>query len=133
MSEPVWLTLELLTAIHERQLAEFGGPAGLRDRGALEPALDRPRNKRAYETNTLADLAAAYAFGIVKNHPFLDGNKRTGFLALVTVLGLNGVEFIADESQTAVLVRDIASGKVDERGISRWIGDNWPVSDQDGG
>lgn len=126
MREPVWLPVELVLAIHELQLRRFGGPAGVRDLGALESALGRPRNRRAYEQGDLASLAAAYAFGIARNHPFVDGNKRAALLALVTFLGLNDVGFVADEAEAAIIIRDLAAGLVDEDGIARWIGDRWP-------
>ena len=126
MSEPVWLSSELVIAIHNEQLREFGGPPGLRDRTMLESALGRPRNKWTYGEEDLAALAAAYAFGIARNHPFVDGNKRAALLSLVTFLGLNGIRFEADESQAVVAIRDLAAGEVDEAGLARWIRDNWP-------
>ena len=127
MSEPVWLPVELVLAIHESQLRRFGGPPGVRDRGALESALGRARNKWAYEDANLATLAAAYGFGIARNHPFVDGNKRAALLAIVTFLGLNGIDLIADEAEAAVIIRDLAAGLVDESGLARWIGDNLPA------
>jgi len=126
MSRIVWLTSELVQAIHARQLRLFGGPTGLRDEGALESALGRPVNRAAYGEPDLAELAAAYAFGIAKNHPFVDGNKRASLLALVTFLGLNNIEFEADEAQAVVMIRGLASGEIDEAGLTRWIRDNWP-------
>lgn len=126
MSEPVWLTADLVIAIHEEQLRIFGGPAGLRDRGMLESALGRPVNKWSYGESDLAALAASYAFGIARNHPFVDGNKRAALLSLVTFLGLNGIHFVADEAETVVIIRDLAAGEVDEDGLARWIRDNWP-------
>ncbi|MET0368078.1 MAG: type II toxin-antitoxin system death-on-curing family toxin [Methylobacterium sp.] len=126
MSGIVWLTSELVQAIHARQLRLFGGPTGLRDEGALESALGRPVNRAAYGEPDLAELAAAYAFGIAKNHPFVDGNKRASLLALVTFLGLNNIEFEADEAQAVVMIRGLASGEIDEAGLTRWIRDNWP-------
>jgi len=126
MTEPVWLTIELVLAIHERQLRRFGGPPGVRDLGALESALGRARNRWAYEDADLTGLAAAYAFGIARNHPFVDGNKRAALLAFVTFLGLNDIDFVADEGEAAVIVRDLAAGLVDEGGLSRWIRDNLP-------
>ena len=127
MSEPVWLPVDLVLAIHERQLRRFGGPSGVRDLGALESALGRPQNRWAYEQGDLASLAAAYAFGIARNHPFVDGNKRMGLLALVTFLGLNGIDFVADEAEAAVIIRDLAAGLVNEEGLARWIRDRWPA------
>ncbi len=126
MTEPVWLTAELVIAIHDEQLREFGGPPGLRDRSMLESALDRPKNKWSYGETDLAALAAAYAFGIARNHPFVDGNKRASFLSIVTFFGLNGIEFLADEAEAAVIIQDLAAGIVNEDGLMRWIRDNWP-------
>jgi death on curing protein len=126
MSEIVWLTSELVQAIHARQLRMFGGPPGLRDEGALGSALGRPVNRAAYGEPDLAELAAAYAFGIAKNHPFIDGNKRAALLALVTFLGLNGIDFVADEAEAVVVIRGLAAGEIDEDGLTRWIRDNWP-------
>jgi death-on-curing protein len=123
---PVWLTAELVKAIHDRQLRLFGGPPGIRDEGALESALGRPVNRRAYQSADLAELAAAYAFGIARNHPFVDGNKRASLLAMITFFGLNGVDFIADEAEAVVMIRGVAVGEIDEEGLARWIRDNWP-------
>ena len=128
MSEPVWLPVELVIAIHERQLKRFGGPPGVRDLGALESALGRARNRWAYEDGDLASLAAAYAFDVARNHPFVDGNKRAALLAAVTSLGLNGIAFVADEAEAVVIIRDLAAGLVDEAGLARWIRDNLPVA-----
>ncbi len=124
--EPIWLPTDLVIAIHDRQLQRFGGPPGIRDAGALESALDRARNRWAYEEGDLAQLAAAYAFGIARNHPFVDGNKRAALLSLVTFLGLNGIDFVADEAEAVVMIRDLAAGLVGEEGLTRWIRDNWP-------
>jgi death-on-curing protein len=126
VSEPVWLPVELVVAIHESQLRRFGGPPGIRDFGALESALGRPRNRWAYEEGDLATLAAAYAFGIARNHPFVDGNKRAALLSLVTFLGLNGIDFVASEAEAVVIIRDLAAGLVDESALARWIRDNLP-------
>ena len=126
--EPTWLTLDLVKVIHDRQLRLFGGPAGMRDEGALGSALGRPVNRWAYDEADLPALAAAYAFGIARNHPFVDGNKRTALLALVTFLGLNGIDFVADEAEAVVIIRDLAAGEVDEAGLTRWIRDNWPAA-----
>jgi len=124
--DPVWLTTPLVIAIHDKQLRRHGGPGGLRDEGALESALGRPLNKWAYEGADLASLAAAYAFGIARNHPFVDGNKRTALLSIVTFLGLNDVDFIASEAEAAVIIRDLAAGLVSEDNLARWIRDNLP-------
>ena len=121
MSEPVWLSTELIIAIHDEQLEQFGGPSGLRDRGLLESALARPLNQYAYGNEDMAALAAAFAFGLVRNHPFIDGNKRTGLLALVTFLGLNGIDFVAPEAETAITMLALAAGEIDEGELAHWI------------
>lgn len=126
MSEPSWLTRQIIVAIHDEQLTIHGGASRLRDEGMLDSALDRPRNRWAYEQADLPELAAAYAFGIARNHPFVDGNKRTSLLALYTFLGVNGVEFIVPEAEAAAIILALAAGDVDEVGLTRWIRDNWP-------
>ncbi len=129
--EIVWLTSDLVQAFHAQQLKLFGGPPGIRDEGALESALGRPVNRVAYADDParidLAELAAAYAFGIAKNHPFIDGNKRAALLALVTFLGLNDIDFVADEAEAVVMIRGLAASEIDEAGLTRWIRDNWPA------
>ena len=127
-SEVVWLTSDLVQAIHAHQLKLFGGPPGLRDEGALESALGRPMNRAAYGDVDLAELAAAYAFGIAKNHPSIDGNKRAALLALITFLGLNEVDLVVEEAEAVVMIRGLAAGEVDETGLARWIRDNWPAA-----
>lgn len=123
MTEPVWLSPELVIAIHDEQLAEFGGASGLRDAGALESALARPLNRYHYGNTDLASLAAAYGFGLSRNHAFIDGNKRTALLAIVTFLGLNGVDFDVSEPETVVMMLALAAGEVDEDGLALWIAD----------
>ena len=88
MNEPVWLSVEMILDIHAEQLAMFGGPDGLRDLGLLESALARAKNKLVYGQTDLSTLSASYGFGIAKNHPFVDGNKRTAFAAIIVFLGL---------------------------------------------
>jgi death-on-curing protein len=126
MSEPLWLTRQMIVAIHDEQLAIHGGASGLRDEGMLESALDRPRNRWAYEQAELAELAAAYAFGIARNHPFVDGNKRTSLLALYTFLGVNGIDFAVAEADAAAMILALAAGEVSEESLVRWIRDSWP-------
>lgn len=126
MTEPFWLSEEIVTAIHDEQLAIHGGGLGLRDAGMLASALERPINKWAYEGTELPELAAAYAFGLAKNHAFIDGNKRTSLLALYTFLYVNGVDFIVPEAEAAAAILALAAGEVDEDGLTRWIRDNWP-------
>ena len=125
MSEPFWLTRQMIVAIHDEQLAIHGGASGLRDGGMLESALDRPRNKWAYENAELPELAAAYAYGIARNHPFVDGNKRTSLLALYTFLGVNDVDFDVPEAEAAAMILALAAGEVSEESLTRWIRDNW--------
>ena len=126
MNEPSWLTVAMTVAIHDEQLAIHGGSGGIRDMGLLESALDRPRNKWAYEAAELPELAAAYGYGIARNHPFVDGNKRTSLLALYTFLGVNGVDFIVPEPEAAAMILSLAAGEVSEESFARWIRDNWP-------
>ncbi|MEH2479592.1 death-on-curing protein [Nitrobacteraceae bacterium AZCC 2146] len=127
MSEPFWLSRQMIVAIHDEQLTIHGGASGLRDEGMLESALDRARNKWTYEKGELAELAAAYAFGIARNHPFIDGNKRTALLALYTFLGVNGIDFDVPEAEAASIIISLAAGEVSEESLTRWIRDNWPA------
>lgn len=126
MTEPEWLSVAMIVAIHDEQLVMHGGPAGIRDNGMLESALDRPRNKWVYESAELPELAAAYGYGIAKNHPFVDGNKRTSLLAIYTFLGINGIDFIVPEADAAAIILSLAAGEVSEESLARWIRDNWP-------
>jgi death on curing protein len=126
VTEPIWLSIDLVVAIHDEQLRQFGGPPGLRDQGLLESALGRPLNKYAYGSEGLAALAAAYGFGLARNHAFVDGNKRIAFLAMVTFLGLNDIDFVVPEADAVVIMLAVAAGEVDEDGLTRWIRDNWP-------
>src|SRR3981189_2629381 len=98
-NEPRWITYEQAIAIHSRQLRRFGGAPGLRDEGMLRSALERPINKWRYEQPDMAELAAAYAFGLAKNHAFVDGNKRIAFMAMVGFLRKNGVHFAPAQAQ----------------------------------
>jgi death-on-curing protein len=123
VTEPVWLSPELVIAIHDEQLAEFGGASGLRDAGALESAVARPLNQYHYGNTELAALAAAYGFGLSRNHAFVDGNKRTAFLAIVTFLGLNDLEFVVPEPEAVVVMLALAAGEIDEAGLAQWIAD----------
>ncbi len=126
MNEPRWLATEEILVTHERQLQRFGGAAGIRDMGALESALSRPRNKWLYEQADLPELAAAYAFGLARNHPFVDGNKRVAFLAMLAFLRLNAVPFAPAQEASTVMIRGLAAGEISEDGLARWIRDNWP-------
>ena len=118
--------MPIVLAIHEEQLAIHGGSTGLRDSGLLESALARPQNKWNYEAAELPELAAAYGYGVTRNHPFVDGNKRTALLAMYTFLGLNGIDFVVPEADAAAMILALAAGEVSEESLTRWIRDNWP-------
>jgi death-on-curing protein len=124
--EPLWISYEQAIAIHSRQLRRFGGAPGLRDEGILRSALERPVNKWQYEQASLPELAAAYAFGLAKNHAFVDGNKRIAFMAMMTFLVKNGVAFSPDPAQATQIILSLAAGEVSEESLTRWIRDNWP-------
>jgi death-on-curing protein len=124
--EPNWLTYEQVLAMHGRQLRRYGGAPGLRDEGVLRSALERPVNKWQYEQADLAIFAAAYAFGLAKNHAFVDGNKRVAFIAMVVFLRKNGVRFAPDQAQSTKIILALAAGEVSEDSLARWIRDNWP-------
>lgn len=124
--EPRWLTAEQVIVTHERQIKRFGGPVGVRDRGLLESALARAENKWRYEQAALPELAAAFAFGIAKNHPFVDGNKRVAFLAMTGFLRKNGVRFAPGQAAATAIILALAAGEVSEESLVRWIRDNWP-------
>jgi death on curing protein len=124
--EPAWLTYEQVLAIHARQLRRFGGASGLRDESLLRSALERPVNKWQYEQADSAMLAAAYAFGLAKNHAFVDGNKRVAFIAMVVFLRKNGVHFAPGQAQSTKIILALAAGEVSEDNLARWIRDNWP-------
>ena len=121
MKKPVWITEEAVLAIQLRLLAQFGGLPGVRDQGLLESALNRPRQLHAYGEPDLFDLASSYAYGIVKNHPFLDGNKRAGFMAAYTFLGANGVDFDAPETEVVLQTLGLAAGEVSEADYAKWL------------
>jgi death on curing protein len=120
------VSMPIVLAIHDEQLTIHGGSAGLRDAALLESALGRPRNKWAYENAELPELAAAYGYGIARNHPFVDGNKRTALLAIYTFLGVNGIDFIVPEADAAAMILALAAGEVSEENLAQWIRDNWP-------
>ena len=116
-----WLKEQVLLAVHDEQLAEHGGAEGVRDSGLLSSALARPINLAEYEKPSVFELAACYAGSIIQNHPFVDGNKRTGFLAAYTFLALNGQELYAPEADAVATVLDLAAGKIDEAQFSAWL------------
>lgn len=121
-AEPKWLTLEMVFAIHDEQLARFGGAEGLRDRGLLEGALARPVNRFHYDTGASPhDLAAALGAGIIGNHPFVDGNKRTGLLSMNAFLALNAQRLAPDQVDEVKTILALAAGDIDEAALARWI------------
>ncbi len=117
----VWVAPDVVAAIHDRQLAEHGGGAGLRDAGLLSSALARPENTAAYGDPDAADLAAAYAFGIAKNHPFVDGNKRTAWVVARLFLRLNGIALTFSIAEAIATVEALAAGKIDEAALAGWF------------
>lgn len=121
MREWKWIDLEASLAGHAAQLAEHGGPEGIRDSGALESALARPLNLAVYEQPDAAALAAAYAFDIARNHPFVDGNKRTAAVVSVGFLFLNGFDFAANEADVAVHFQALAAGETSEDEFADWF------------
>jgi death-on-curing protein len=123
MAKIVWLLEEAVTAIHQRQIAEHGGKGGVRDEALLSSALARPRNQAAYgkKGTDLAGLAAAYAFGIARNHPFVDGNKRTALVAARTFLLLNGADLNASPEEKYLTFLQLAEGSLTETALAAWI------------
>ena len=119
-----WLRCDVVIAIHDEQIAEHGGNPVTLDHGLLSSALARPQNPAVYGKPSVFELAAAYAYGIIQNHPFVDGNKRTGFLAAYVFLFLNGWELTALEAEAVTALIALATGKMDEAGFSGWIKDH---------
>jgi death-on-curing protein len=121
MKDPIWITREVIQATQEALLERFGGLAGVRDEGLLDSALNRPRHLHAYGETSFYAMAAAYAHGIVKNHPFLDGNKRAGFMAAYIFLGANGLEFQAPEEEVVERTLALAAGAIDAADYAAWL------------
>jgi len=126
MSEPIWLDVDEVIDMHAEQLARFGGPEGLPDHGLLESAVMRPVNQWSDGQIDLAALAAAYAFGLARNHAFVDGNKRTAFHAMMVFLRVNDIPFAPDPAHATAIILSLAAGEVSEESLTRWIRDNWP-------
>ena len=121
----IWVGLSTVLAIHEEQIAEHGGTGGVRAHGLLSSALDRPKNIAAYKPDgDLARLAAAYGYGIAKDHPFVDGNKRTALVVTETFLNLNGLDLTADDATCVAVMRAVADGTMKEDKFARWIQGN---------
>jgi death-on-curing protein len=124
-AKPRWISKKALLLLHEESLAEFGGGRGLRDEGLLESALARPHNAYAYKPDiTISELAAAYAFGLAKNHAFIDGNKRAAFLSIGLFLAVNGRRLQADQVDAVQTILAVASGDLSEEGLAAWIARN---------
>lgn len=122
MTEHRWLDREIVLAIHEEQLAQHGGGVGIRDEGLLESALARPRNLAAYRPDAdFCDLAAAYAYGIARNHPFIDGNKRTAFVAMELFLVDHGLMLMAEDGEAVLTFLALAAGDLGEEALGEWI------------
>ena len=124
MREPVWIDPAVVLALHDEQLVEHGGQSGLRDAGLLDSALARPRNRYAYETTDLPTLAASYTFGLVRNHPFIDGNKRTGLVVAELFLILNEVELTATDAECVMAFLQLAAGEMTEASLAGWIAEH---------
>jgi death-on-curing protein len=120
VKEWIWIDPEILLIAHDEQLVEHGGASGIRDRGLLESALARPQNLAAYGKPDAAALAAAYAYGLAKNHAFVDGNKRTALIALEYFLELNGFVLTADDAQCVLVILSIAAGSLTEEELADW-------------
>jgi death on curing protein len=120
----IWIKESVVLALHEEHLTEHGGATGIRDPGLLESALFRPQNLALYEEPDIAALAAAYGFGIIRNHPFIDGNKRTGFTVTELFLAINGQELIADDPSCVLTTLKLAEGKLSEKAFADWIRSN---------
>lgn len=121
MKRPEWILRETVLALHDQLLAEFGGSKGIRDEGLLNSALDRPENLFVYGQPTLSELAAAYSFGLVKNHPFVDGNKRIGFAIAAVFLQLNGRMLVATEVDAVIQTLALAAGEIGEKEYANWL------------
>lgn len=122
--EPKWVAASVVLAIHDEQLADHGGGAGVRDEGLLESALSRPKNLFGYEAAGLSQLAAAYAYGICRNHPFVDGNKRTSLVVAELFLALNGQALDATDVECVMVWQKLAAGELDEQGLGQWFTDH---------
>ncbi|ASR52120.1 type II toxin-antitoxin system death-on-curing family toxin [Blastomonas fulva] len=124
MPDWVWLRQDVVLALHDEQIAEHGGLSGIRDLALVESALGRPLNLAAYGNPDAADLAAAYAFGLARNHPFSDGNKRTAAVVALTFLLLNDVQFAITEAELVVMTLAVAAGDLSEDEVARWFRDH---------
>ncbi len=121
MTPYIWIPEKAVLAIHDQQISEHGGLSGVRDLAVIQSALARPQNLLAYGSPDAADLAAAYAYGLTRNHGFIDGNKRIGFLVAVTFLDVNGYDFVAGEADVVRMMLAVASGEMTEAALAEWF------------
>ena len=119
-----WLTKDVILAIHRELIDEHGGLPGVRDGNLLESAISRPRNLFEYERPGIFELAASYAYGMSRNHPFVDGNKRTAAMSAFVFLGLNGMDLHASEESMVTIMLDLAAGELEEEALATWLREN---------
>ena len=125
MKEPNWLLSDIVISVHQMLIAEHGGVLGIRDKTLLESALARPKQNFSYSDNSsIFELAASYSYGLAKNHPFVDGNKRVALTAGAIFLELNGYEFNASEPETVIVFEQLAAGKMTEAELAKWYSDS---------
>jgi len=122
MTEPVWVLHEVVIAVQQMLLSEHGGPPGIRDKALLDSALNRPKQRAAYEVNvSIFELAASYCYGLAKNHPFVDGNKRVALSVAAVFLELNGYSLVAPEAEAVVIIGQLAAGDLAEDELANWF------------
>ncbi|MCA9233325.1 MAG: type II toxin-antitoxin system death-on-curing family toxin [Chromatiaceae bacterium] len=125
MKEPVWVLPELVLAVHQMLVAEHGGLPGIRDQALLDSALARPQQKAAYESEaSIFELAAAYSYGLARNHPFVDGNKRIALTIAAVFLELNGLTLNAPEAEAVIVYQQLAAGEIGENSLAEWLRDS---------
>jgi death on curing protein len=124
VSEPIWITEEIAKTIHDDQIAQHGGSFGMRDENLFSVSLARPRHLFFYGEPTLFELAAAYGYGLAKNHPFIDGNKRTAFMVMYVFLGLNGYFLDVPEPEVVTMMERLAADRETQESIAQWLGEN---------
>lgn len=124
MKEPVWVPKDFVIVLHDQYIVEFGGSFGIRDKTLLESALARPKNLFSYDSPDLFVLAAAYISGIIRNHPFIDGNKRTGFIIGYAFLKRNGKQLSVPEPEATAIILDLAARKINEEELAIWLREN---------
>ncbi|HBL13037.1 MAG TPA: type II toxin-antitoxin system death-on-curing family toxin [Cyanobacteria bacterium UBA11162] len=128
MSEPLWISENIVKVIHANQIAEHGGSAGIRDENLLSASVARPRHLFTYGEPTVFDLAAAYGYGLAKNHPFIDGNKRVAFMVMYTFLGLNGYFLEVSEREVVEIMEGLATDRENQESLAKWLKKNSVLS-----